>query len=247
MFFSTMLKRPMSIAALLLVLLATGASCGEEPAPEPAPDIDLDALLTGAGEDLAARSTMRFSMVDEMESGAQFFGTTFKSLEADIKAPDSFSMVVEVEAPGFGFVEISMLAVGDQAFLKLSEDAPWNPLPLDQVPFNFSGLGLTFRDLLNTMKDGATVTGRESVQDTQAIRVAANLASDDFMSLITNADPGHEVALTLWIDETAQTLQQVRIEGRFYDDDDPETVRLLTILGTDIPVDIQVPDVGSES
>ena len=71
-----------------------------------------------------------------------------------------------------------MLAVGDQAYIKLSEDAPWNPLPLDQVPFNFAGLGLTLRDLLITIKDDAIVTGRESVQDTQSIRVEADLASD---------------------------------------------------------------------
>ena len=132
------LRRRLSIIALMAAFLFTATACGEEPAPEPAPDVDLDALLTGAGDNLAAMSTMRFSMVDEEESGSKFFGTTFKRLEADIKAPDSFSMVVDVEAPGFGFVEISMLAVGDQAFLKLSEDAPWNTLPLEQVPFNFA-------------------------------------------------------------------------------------------------------------
>ena len=244
---SRTLRRRLSITVVAVAFMFTALACGEEPAPEPAPDVDLDAVLTGAGDNMAAMSTMRFSMVDEIESGAKFFGTTFKRLEADIKAPDSFSMVVDVEAPGFGFVQIGMLAVGDQAFMKLSEDAPWNPLPLDQVPFNFAGLGLTLQDLLNTIKDGATVGGRESVQGVQAIRVEANLASEELLSLITNADPGHEVALTLWIDESEYGLQQIRIAGRVYDDDAPETVRLLDILERDIPVDIQIPDVGSGS
>ena len=239
--------RRLSITVLMVALLATVTACGGEPEPEPAPEVDLDAVITGAGDNMAAMSTMRFSMVDEMESGAKFFGATFKRLEADIKAPDSFSMVVDVEAPGFGFVEIGMLAVGEQAFLKLSEDAPWNPLPLDQVPFNFAGLGLTLQNLLNAVKDGATVTGRESVQGTQTIRVEASLASDELQSLITTADPGHEVALTLWIDETDHALQQIRIAGRVYDDDAPDTVRLLSILARDIPVEIQIPDVGSGS
>lgn len=244
---SKRLNRRLTITALLVLLLLATASCGEDAPPEPAPEVDLEAVLTDAAENMAAMSTMRFSMVDEMESGAQFFGTTFKSLEADIKAPDSFSMVVDVEAPGFGFVEIGMLAVGEQAFLKLSKDAPWNPLPLEQVPFNFSGLGLTLRDLLNTIKDGATMAGRESLEGSQTIRVEADLASEELLSLITTADPGHNVALTLWIDEAAHTLQQIRIAGRVYDDDDPETVRLLTVLGMDIPVEIEIPDVGSGS
>ena len=36
---------------------------------------------------------------------------------------------MDVVAPGFGFVEIEMLAVGDQAYMKFSKDAPWAPLP----------------------------------------------------------------------------------------------------------------------
>ena len=189
-------------------------------------------------------STMKFNMVDEKETGAKFFGTIFKSMEAEVEAPDSFRMVVDVEAPGFGFVEIEMLAVGDQAYIKLSKDAPWNPLPLDQVPFNFAGLGLTLRDLLTTIKDGAINAGRESVLDTQTIRVEANLGSDELSDLISTVDPGHAVALTLWIDETEHTLRQIKIAGQIYDDDAPETIRLLSIVGIDVPVDIQLPDVG---
>lgn len=237
-------RRRLSIAVSMSVLLLLVAACGSEPSPEPAPEVDVDALLSGAGEVMAAMSTARFSMVDELESGAKFFGTTFKSMETEVEAPDSFWMVVDVEAPGFGFVEIEMMAVGEQAYIKLSADAPWNPLPLDQVPFNFAGLGLTLRDLLITVKDGATVSGRESVQDAQAIRVEGNLSSEQLSSLISGVDPGHEVGLTLWIAEADHTLQQIRIAGQIYDDDAPETVRLLKIEGIDVPVEIQLPDLG---
>ena len=244
---SKTLRRVLPSAVLSAFLLFSVTACGGESAPDPASDVNLADLLSDAGESLAAMSTMKFSMVDEQESGAKFFGTTFKSLEADIAAPDSFRMVVDVEAPGFGFVEIEMLAVGEQAFLKLSKDAPWNPLPLDQVPFNFAGLGLTLRDLLNTITDRAIVTDRESVGDSQTIVVEADVTSDELLSLISSANPGHAVALTLWIDETDRSLQQIKIVGQIYDDDAPETTRLLTIEGMDVPVDIQLPDVGSGS
>ena len=231
---------------LMVVLLFPVTACGGgEPVPAPVPEVDLADLLSRVGENMAAMSTLRFSMVDENESGAKFFGTTLKGMEAEVEAPDSFRMVVDVEAPGFGFVEIEMLAVGEEAFLKLSKDAPWNPLPLDQVPFNFAGMGLTFRDLLATIREGAIVTGRESVEGAQTIVVEANLASDELLSLISSADPGHAVNLTLWVDETGHTLRQLKIEGRLYDDDAPETIRLLSIVGIDVPVDIRIPDVGS--
>ena len=82
------------------------------------------------------------------------------------------------------------------------------------------------------------------MQDAQA---EANLASDQLSDLISTVDPGHAVALTLWIDETEHTLRQIKIAGQIYDDDAPETTRLLSIVGIDVPVDIQLPDVGSGS
>ena len=233
-----------TLIALMAALLFLAAACGteSEPTPAPTPTPDVSDLLTRAGEKMAAMSSAKFGMIDEKESGAKFFDTTFKSMEAEVKAPDSFRMVVKVVAPAFGFVEIEMMAVGEQAFMKFSEDAPWAPLPLDQVPFNFAGLGPTLRDVLNRMED-ATITGRESVGGAQTTRVEGDITSDGLADLITTADPGHAVTLILWIDE-ADLLRQIRIAGQIYDDDGPETTRLLTIEGIDMPVEIQLPDIA---
>ena len=193
---------------------------------------------------MAAMITAKFGMVDETESGAKFFDTTLKSMEAEVRSPDSFRMLVDVVAPAFGFVEIEMMAVGDQAYMKFSKDAPWAPLPLEQVPFNFSGLGPSLRDVLARLEDTA-IDGRESIGDAQTFRVEGNITSDDLLDLVTNADPGHAMTLTLWIDEADHILRQLRIAGQIYDDDGPGTTRLLIIHGIDIPVDIQLPEVGS--
>ena len=241
---SKALRRGLSIAVSMMAFLFLVVACNGESTPTPAPTPTLSELLSSAGEKMGAMSTAKFSMVDETESGAKFFGTTFKSLEVEVKAPDSFRMLVDVVAPGFGFVQIEMLAVGDQAFMKLSKDAPWVPLPLDQVPFNFAGLGTTLRDLLSRIEDGA-ITGPESVLDIRAFRVEATIASEELSDLITSVDSGHTVTLTLWIDEAKQSLRQIKIEGQVYNDDAPETVRLVIIEAIDIPVEIQLPDVAS--
>ena len=237
-------RRGLSITVLMLAFLFLTAACGGASTPVPTPTPQLSDVLASAGEKLAAMSTAKFKMVDELESGAKFFGTTFKSMEADVEAPDSFRMLVKVVAPGIGFVEIEMVAVGDQAVMKFSKDGPWAPLPLDQVPFNFAGLGMTLRDLLATIEDG-TITGRESLRGAQAIRVEGTLGSDELSNLITSVDPGLSVALTLWIDEAEHALRQIRIAGQIYTDDAPETVRVLTIEGIDLPVDIQLPEAVS--
>ena len=213
------------------------------PTPTPTPELTVDDLVSSAGQRLNAMSSATFDMIDEEESGAEFFGTTFKSMEAEVASPDSFRMLVSVVAPGLGFVEIEMLGVGDQAYMKFSADAPWTPLPADQVPFNFRGVGVTLGDVVSNMQDPA-IAGREDVMGTPTIRIDGSIVSEDLSQLITETDPGHAITLTVWIDETDHTLWQMRIAGRLYDEDAPETKRLLT-FSIDAPVDIQLPDIAS--
>lgn len=239
---SKMLRLKLSITVLAIGFLFLAAACGGESASTD--DLSVDELLVSAGEELAAMSTAKVAMIDETDSGAQFFGTTFKSMEAEIKSPDGFRMLVEVVAAAMGFVEIEMVAVGEQAYMKFSEDAPWLPLPLEQVPFNFGRVGPALSEALPLMRDAA-ITGREVVADAQTILVVGDIVSEDLSALITSLDPGHPITLTLWIDESEHILRQMRIDGRLYNDDAPGTRRLVTISGVNAPVDIQLPDIAA--
>ena len=257
----------LSMAALVLGFLVAAAACGGEsptptvppeptpipaptptptpeptptPTPTPEPELTLDDLVASAVAKLAAMATAEFEMIDEKESGSKFFGTTLKSVEGAIQSPDRAQILVDVEAPGLGFVEIGILAVGDEAYMKFSKDAPWLALPLEQVPFKFQGMGVTLSELLPVMKDTA-ITGQERVEGADTIRIDGNVASEAMSGLITSVDPGHAITLTWWLDETEHTLRQFRIAGRVFNDDGPETSRLLTIE-IDVPVDIQLPE-----
>ena len=212
-----------------------------EPTPTPSAGAELAALLSSVEANLAAMSTAEFDMVDETESGAPFFGTTFKSLQGQFKSPDSFWMLVKVVAPGLGFVEIEMMAVGEESFMKFSKDAPWTPLPLEQVPFNFGGIGTSLSQLVPAMSD-VSLIGPETVGETQTISFEGTIPSEEMSGLITGVDAGHTVTLTFWVDESEHTLRQFRIGGMLFDDDAPETMRFLDIKGVNVPVDIQIPE-----
>ena len=211
------------------------------PTPTQSPEASLNDLLFSVEEKLASMTTAKFEMIDETESGAPFFGTTFKSLTGEVKSPDSFWMLVKVVAPGLGFVEIEMLAVGDEAYMKFSADAPWTPLPVEQVPFNFGGIGTSLSHLLPGMSN-VSLVGQEQVGDTQTIRIEGTIASEGMSELIAGVDAGHTVTLTFWVNEEDHTLRQFRIAGRLFNDDAPETTRLLDIAGVNVAVDIQLPD-----
>ena len=236
---------------LSTVALAMGSAflvvaCQATPSPTSVPPVELspDELLASVAEELAAMSTVKFTMIDELESGTQFFGTTLKSVEGEVKSPGAVRMLVDVESPVLGFVVIEMLAVGDQAFMKFSRDAPWAALPVEQVPFNFGGLGMTLSEILPVM-EGVTIVGSEAIEDAETIRIEGDVMSEDLAELITSVDSGHAVTLTLWVDVNDHTLHQFRIAGRIFDGDGPETRRLLTIDGINVPVDIELPDLNA--
>lgn len=211
--------------------------------PTPTPEPTADDILASAARVLAAMSTAKLEMIDEHEDGAKFFGTTFKSMEADIETPDSVRMLVSVVAPGLGFAKIEILAVGDEAYMKFSEDAPWAPLPADQMPFNFRAVGNTLSDILTGVAAGSII-GREEVDGVDTIRIDGEITSDDMSVLIPDADPGHPITLSVWVDEAGHMLRQMRLNGRLFDEDSAGTSRLLSIA-LDVPVDIQLPDVAA--
>ena len=128
------LCRGLAVAVSMAAFLFLSVACAEEaagppPAP-PSPTPVLSDLLTGVGEMVAVLSSAKVRMVDETESGAPFFTMTLKSMEAEIKAPDRFRMIVNAESNAFGFSELEMLAVGDEAVMKFAKDAPWgHPAP----------------------------------------------------------------------------------------------------------------------
>lgn len=237
--------RLLAITTLVGSLLLTSA-CGSESTPTTTsePELTIDDLFAGVGNSLESFMTARFRMIDELESGTKFFGATLKSVDGEVQSPDRARMTVEVESPVMGFAEIEIVAAGDQAYVRLFSGSSWSPLPLEDVPFNFAGLGSILSGLLPYI-DEPIIAGREALGDAQTIRVEGRLVSEDLSSLITSADPGHENELTLWIDQTDYSLWQLRIAGKIFDDDGPDTSRLIIFSDYDTPVEIQLPDVSS--
>ena len=234
------IHRGLASAVLALGLLLLAASGCGVPDPTPEPELTLDEVLVRTSEHLLSFETARFQMIDEMESGTKFFEQTLKSVDGTVQAPDRTDLLVNVESPVLGFVQIGIIAVGDSAMMQFASGAPWNPLPLDQVPFNFTGLGMTLSDLLPKIQN-IEITGRETVNGIETIRIDGDLVSEDLTNLITSADPGNPIDLTVWVDAEDQSLRQIRIVGNVFNDDGPGTSRLIILSEYDEPVDIQLP------
>lgn len=234
------IRRGLIATALALgLLLLAAAGCGA-PTPTPEPELSLEEILERTSEHLLSFQTARFQMIDETESGTDFFGQKLKSVDGRVQAPDRTNLGVDVESPALGFVQIGIIAVGDSAMMRFASGAPWTPLPLEQVPFNFTGLGMTLSDILWKIQN-VEITGRETVNDIETIKLNGDLVSEDLANLIISADSGHPIDLTVWVSAEDQSLRQFRLVGNVFDDDGAGTSRLVILSEYDEPVDIQLP------
>lgn len=234
------IRRGLVVTALMLglpLLAATGCG-GATPTAEP--ELTLEEILERTDEHLLSFQTARFQMIDEMESGTKFFGQTLKSVDGKVQAPDRTDLKVDVESPALGFVQIGIIAVSDSAMMQFASGAAWTPLPLEQVPFNFTGLGMTLSDILSKIQN-IEITGRETINGIETIKLSGDLVSEDLANLITSSDSGHPIDLTVWVSAEDQSLRQFRIVGNVFDDDGAGTSRLVILSEYDEPVDIQLP------
>ena len=171
-------------------------------------------------------------------------GGTFESMEVEVEAPSSFTAKAEVEAPAFGTLQVSMVAVENQAYIRFSESAPWISTTLDQLPFNFGQVGTNLSDLLPKVRE-PEISGQETVLGVQTTRVVGTIFSEDLRALLNTLDSGHFIELTLWIDEAELALVQIRFNGQIYDADMPGARRLLIIEAINAPIEIQLPEIPS--
>lgn len=245
---TSLVRRSFPATLLLTALAFWVVACGEDPTPTPTPEPELSVedLLSNGSAKLASLASAKFEMIDELETGSKFFGMTLKGVTGVVKSPDSTSISVELVTPNFGFAEIKIVAVGDSAMIKFSEDAPWAPLPASDVPFNFGMMGATLSHIVSGLQNAA-IPGRESIAGVQALVVQGDTMSENLASLITDANEGHPIKLTLWFDADEYELWQLRIEGQIFDDDAPETSRLITLSDINAPIDIQLPDTAAGS
>ena len=236
---------PWKISALAAVTVLLLSACTSGPAGTPIeePTIADSALeiLQRGSEKMVALKSAHFAMTDEGETSAKFFGMTFQSMEGQIRVPDSFSVSVEAVFSSL-FFKVNIVADQGQAVMSdLLVENTWNPIPFDDLPFNFANLGLTLSSIVPAIQD-PVVTGVEEVGGVPSWRIEGAVPSETLKTLVTGAGGGFQVALQLWIGQDEYSLRKISIQGQVFEQDSPGVVRVISIDRFDEPVDIVLPE-----
>ncbi len=229
---------------LLMASLLWTLACGSTPTatnvPDPSPTPTPLEVMEESSSKMIRLNTASFHLEDQGETSARFFGLKFESLDGQVRMPDSFK--VQVEATSFlGFIKIEIVAVGDQAVISdFINKEKWNPIAVDDLPFNFANLGNNLAEIIPGIMDPA-FAGEEGLDGQMSWRIRGTVPSEGLSPLLPGTAPGRQVGLELWIDQEQMVLRKIRIEGEIYPGDSPSVVRVLDIFAFDEPVDISLP------
>ena len=234
----------------LLVTLLWTLSCGSTPAllptSAPTPTPSPREVLGKSSDRMVALNTARFTLEHEGGGSAQLFpGLVLQRVEGRVAMPDSFAVSVEaISSFPRSFVPIDVVVQRDQAFITdFIRRGKWNPIPVENLPFNFADLGRTLSDIILSLQ-GPSLAGTEVVDGVSSWRINGIVASENLATLIPKAGKGYEVGLELWIGQAEGLLRKVKIKGQVLSTDRPDVVRVLSIYDFDKPVEISLPAVS---
>ena len=231
----------------LLCALSCNSTPTNTPASEPTPTPSPHQVMELSRARMLTLDTASFTLEDEGETGARFFGLKFELMEGQIRVPDSFNVRVEaISTFPRSFIELNIVSVGDRAFMTdFLNKEKWNPVAADALPFNFADLGRTLSEIIPFVRV-PTFVGTETVDEVRSWRIQGTVASERLSALVPGVASGYEAGIELWIGQDQDLLRKIRIEGRIYNADSADVVRVLKVHSFDEPVQISLSSISDQ-
>ena len=212
--------------------------------PTPTPVPSARQVIENSSVKMLALNTASFTLEHEDEGSSELFpGVELQLVEGQVNIPDRFKVRAEAVStfPPRSFFKIDVVVVEDQAVMTdFIIRGKWNPIPTENLPFNFADLGRTLSGIILSLEAPA-FNGTEVVDGEQTRRIKGVVPSEALKPLVPASGLDYEVGLELWIDQTNSLLRKARIEGQLLSTDQTDVVRVLTIYDFDEPVEISLP------
>ena len=247
------LKRPWTIA-LILVVLAVACAGPAAPAaptatpvpPTPTPPPDPALLIAETAANLRNLRSTEFAV--RHETGAIFIpGFNAKMTEASgvwdseqgaELAIDAY-MVPDAQTEAESGIYIQMLSVITKEAYYATDplSGAWMKQPPELVPIPVGRLNLLVADLVEGISD-PVLDGQESLDGQTAYKISGEGSAMLLGWLPLNPDAGQTMQVEVWTDTEEKLLRKVRFTGAVGAFDQPDTVReiLLTNIGGDVGV-----------
>ena len=225
-------------AAVAAVVVACSPAAPPTPTPVPLPDPQ--ALIDQAVQHLAAEQYISFVFDHPVGKTPLGPGAAITRAEGEAILPDQFRVGLDMESAGTA-LHMGFISVGGEAYMTNPLSGDWTKATSPaQIPFKFEFIS----ELVGAMLDGVAeleTVGEEDYEGTPAWLVRGVTPTAALGQVIPGAQIDAQLDVEVWVDQSTGKLLRAQMLGALVPDEDPETVRALTLESLPEPPDISPP------
>jgi hypothetical protein len=226
-------------AAALLVSIAAVGCATSEPTPVPTtprPQITAEQAVDQSQAAMAILDSFGFELTHE--SGfTTLSGALRLSRASGIVAPGGLDLNAEASI-GRAFVRVEAVVIEERTWMTNPLTGVWSEIPPEDSPFSFLDPVKLVADILGETQEPAYVQDGESSGD---ITVTGRIPSPTLAALVGTVDPDAVPSVELTLDSGSYLLKKIIISGNVQPEDEPDTIRVITLSEFDKPVSLEPP------
>ena len=222
------------------MLTAVIIGCGDsEPSPTATPDAPLVTASEAVELSKAAMTNLdSFSFQLTHESGHTTLSGALELTRAGgLVATNGLDLEAEANI-GRAFVRVEAVVIGEQTWMTNPLTGVWSEIPPEDSPFAFLDPVKMVADIL-----GATMDAEYSPEtpSSNERRITGTIPALSLATLVGSVDPDAAPAVTLDFDSNSNLLKRVEIDGKVQPEDEPSTIRIITLSEFDSNVSLEPP------
>ena len=233
--------RWMAPIALVLALSACLPPATPTPTPTATPAPTPRELLDRAAHALSELESVRFNLTHEEGGTEMGGGFLITAVEGQAVFPDRAALDARAVSTSFGVtVELGIVQVGRQAYLRDPLSGSWSVVDLSELPFLFAGVNVS---VANALVDAVDVTfeGSRELDGMPVFALKATISTEILKELVPSVQVGERLSVEVLMGQEDSLVRSLRLEGAPLSQDTPEMVRVLRLSEFNAAITIEPP------
>jgi hypothetical protein len=224
------------VAGLLAAVLLSGCS-NNEPPPTPT-------IIPITGSEFIARSqtamgnlkSFKFKLAHD--SGfTTLSGTLQLTTASGTVAPNGLDLEAEAKI-GRAFVRTKAIVIGERTWMTNIFTGAWSEIPPEDSPFSFLDPVKMVADILGDTQTPGFVLASEP---TGEVTIIGQITGPTLAPLVDIVDPDAVPSVEMIFDPESYILKKIIISGVVQPEDEPDTIRVITLSEFDEQVSLEPP------
>ncbi|MDE0592753.1 MAG: LppX_LprAFG lipoprotein [Dehalococcoidia bacterium] len=236
---SILSKSYAAMAVLLLLVLLPGACSNSEAAPEPTAAPKLTAAEVVELSKTSMGNIDSFSFQLTHDSGhTTLSGALQLTLAGGFVATDGLDLEAEASI-GRLFVKVEAVVIEEQTWMTNPITGVWSEIAPEDSPFAFLDPVKLVADILGDTQQATYA--KDDQASNGDIEISGKIPAKSLAALVGYVNPDAIPNVVLTIDSSSNLLKKIIISGVVQSEDEPGTIRVITLSDFDEPSTIEPP------